>query len=189
MGGANISGAGSFESNDADVSGPMVSNSVDTGSINSTTITNSGKVETQDLTVNGSTTGIPSGGASEEARAFASSIGSTATVVPLDSVSYDPNGRFDTTNFQYNVPSSGLYFMYAQLLSDNDGDDNRVIIQDGTGTELSRGQNGPSETFASSAVTDIRKLNSGQSIQMINDRPVPIRGTETETFFIIAKLA
>jgi hypothetical protein len=44
MGGANISGAGSFDSNDADVSGPVVSNSVDTGSLNSDEITNSGQV-------------------------------------------------------------------------------------------------------------------------------------------------
>jgi hypothetical protein len=61
MGGANISGAGSFESNDADVSGPMVSNSVDTGSINSDSITNSGQVTTQDLTVNGTATGVGGG--------------------------------------------------------------------------------------------------------------------------------
>jgi hypothetical protein len=65
MGGANISGAGSFDSNDADVSGPMVSNSVDTGSINSDSITNSGQVETQDLTVTGSVVGVGGGVALE----------------------------------------------------------------------------------------------------------------------------
>jgi hypothetical protein len=134
MGGANISGAGSFNSSSADVSGPVVSNSVEAQDINSDTITNSGLMETTDLDVSGDADGVAQGLQGCRVRLTTDfNLTSTRQKIPFDAEVFDSQSNFDTATSEWTCPKTGIYM--AKLLVDFKSTSNgSKIVAIGNGT-------------------------------------------------------
>jgi hypothetical protein len=153
-------------------------------------ISNAGNVDvgqslvTQDLTVNGSATGL---GVETVTRAFLSNP-SSATTVPLDTVSFDADSNFDLTNNEYTVPSDGLYFLAANTQPDNSTGDYRCRINSATKGALIEGNTNNSSGFETIFMSDLRKLSAGDALSLLNLSNRTLRDGEFRTFLIVAKL-
>jgi hypothetical protein len=185
MSGADISGAGSFDSNDADVSGPVVSNSLDTGSVNSDDITNGGQLQTTDLDVTGDATGPFS--PITKTRAFLSTS-SSADPVPLDAVSYDPDSNFDLNTGSYTVPATGTYVLHGQARVSS-GVTGRVDISLSRNSKaLSKSTITANDNFETLTATGVRELAAGDRVRLRNTTSTSLRGNESDTFLEIYQI-
>jgi hypothetical protein len=133
-----------------------------------------------------SLTGVATGGVLTESRAFLSS-NSSASRIPHDSISYDPDGNFDTAANEYVAPATGLYFIVSclRVSSGQTGrfeNEIRVNGDDKTNTEKTLSGN-----FASLNISDILELSAGDSISINNPQGKQVRSGETQTYIAVTR--
>jgi len=134
-------------------------------------------------------TGVSTGGIQTKTRAFVSS-NTSADPLPFDSVSYDPDNNFDTTNHEYIVPANGTYQLSVNVrlnFSTATGDLAPFNIEI-NGNVQSRAEYTTEGDFNTTSVTDIRELESGDFIRITNGGNVTITGSPASTFITIIRL-
>jgi len=123
-------------------------------------------------------------------RAFLST-NSSANPIPFDSVSYDPDGNFDTTSHEYTVPANGTYLVTSHITVANSNSsgieaDFRVLLN---GSNIAFHQAETTGSTPTVSVTDVRELSSGDILKVENKVAVDVQATDQNTFFTIVRLA
>jgi hypothetical protein len=140
---------------------------------------------TQDLTVNGSVTGLNSD--LTETRAFLSAS-SSANPVPFDSVSYDADNNFDTGTHEYTVPSNGTY-QYTLQIRDNSNNGRQSFQIERNGVDITTLRYVANGNFQTFPTTDVRKLNAGDTLEVSNAQGGSVEQGEKFTFFQIRRIS
>lgn len=107
------------------------------------------------------------------AKAYCSvntTITSSVTKVPLDTVVFDPKGCFDvTTNHRYNCPSTGYYLVNANVDINAGGTAAQIqtrILKNGTTMTVGDGYVSSSFSSAGVSVSDIISCSSGDYLEL-----------------------
>jgi len=132
--------------------------------------------------------GVSTGGIKTKTRAFLSSD-SSASPVPFDAVTFDPDNNFDTSANQYIAPANGTYQIYFQVRLGNVGNGlnaNFKLTQNGN--EIAVMEENSDGAFQTASITDIRSLSSGDSIDLINVSKRRVIGAESDTFLTVIQL-
>lgn len=134
-------------------------------------------------------TGVSSGGIKTKTRAFLSS-GSSADPIPFDSVSYDPDNNFDTTNHTYAVPATGTYQIAfnVQLAGSVSAGSQATFDVNRNNSRVNVVEFEASGDFKTGSVTDVVELTSGDSITVGNESRVSITSSESGTFLSVIRL-
>jgi len=123
------------------------------------------------------------------AEAFLSSSSSTDPI-PLDRITYDPDGNFDTTTHKYTVPATGTYQVSATIRLENS-------IASGTRADFFIALNGSAFSttelvyqsgFPSTSITDVREFTSGDQITLGNSSGRSVTDSENNTFLVVLRL-
>jgi len=133
--------------------------------------------------------GVSTGGIKTKTRAFLSSSSSTDPI-PLDRITYDPDGNFDTTTHKYTVPATGTYQVSATIRLENS-------IASGTRADFFIALNGSAFSttelvyqsgFPSTSITDVREFTSGDQITLGNSSGRSVTDSENNTFLVVLRL-
>jgi hypothetical protein len=177
----SINNSGTVETN-------QVGTSANPATVESDQITNSGQVTTQDLTVNGSATGV-GGGASDAFRVFLSSSFSQQDTIPFDTIDFDTGSNFDLQNSQFIAPDSGVYIFAAGVQYDSSSDlALRMNVNSNTTVARADFGDGSQEDFPSATLTQVVSLSSGDNVTILNDSGGPLLTGSDRGGFSGAKL-
>jgi len=117
------------------------------------------------------------------------SADSKADPIAFDVITFDPDGNFDTSNHTYTVPADGTYLLAAGIavVQPTSGSRCRFPIE-ANGKKITRTELiGDGTGFATTSVTDIQELSSGDSIKVRNPEGRTLNGSG-DTFFSIVRL-
>jgi len=133
-------------------------------------------------------TGVSTGGIKTKTRVSLSSS-STATPVPFDTITFDPDGNFDTTANEYTAPANGTYILSLSIavITPASGDRARFKIER-NGNKLVRTELiGDGSGRPTTSLTDVREFSSGEIITATNPTGQTIEPSAA-TFFSIVRL-
>jgi len=122
-------------------------------------------------------------------RAFLG-INSSADPIPLDSVTYDPDGNFDTTANEYTVPATGTYQISLNVrLDGTDSSGQRVRFKiNVNGSAIIVTEFTYQNNFSTTSTVDVRELTSGDSITVENPGNVSVSGSAKNTFLTVLRI-
>jgi hypothetical protein len=141
-------------------------------------------IVTQDLTVNGSATGV-GGGVKTRTRVFLSS-NSTARTIPFDSVSYDPDNNFSTSTFEYTAPESGFFEFYCCVRGSGTTRVLLALVVNGDRKAEVDYQN--PDGGDSLDLRDIRNINAGDTVAIENTANADLQSGDKNSYFIARQI-
>jgi hypothetical protein len=134
-------------------------------------------------------TGISTGGALTRTR-VSLSAGSIDTVIPFDTIEYDPDSNYLTNNAEYVAPAAGAYYIHAKVRRSSDPTKLLIDIRkNGNTIARSEANNQNAGNDSSHSITAVPELDAGDGIRIFNVSSTNLEGNNINTYFEILRLA